>query len=384
MKSVLSQPQRFSRLYPGGQAGEGESGPSERAARPALQQVRQQESAGSPGGERRASAPRREPLQLGRTKPLEHHEVQEVAYQVAAKLNGNAITDRDELRRLRDLNETMDFTRRQLKSGRANVAADVKPSDGHNRVGAAVVDSFRVQADTIYGPFHGPWPGIETEAAMAIVMGAGHSDQHATLTSLAHAEKLADGETVETIVNTIVPPGHRVSGHSWSEVHAPARNGVAPSPIVGDSWANGPAARLKDTVWGPYADVSQARLRLDREEGSAHWEAAQNLILTYQVDGPEHDEVRNQVAIERQWNRRKFPSGPEAQVIAPQLAQAARAELARLAPLHREVNAAITAREAYDLSVKEATACAQAVLLEAGRLDEQDRPEIVKPLSYEL
>lgn len=90
--------------------------------------------------------PRRQPLRssqeaekerksVERSEPagLQRHQAQQVGYLLAAKLNGNAVTDSDELRRLRDANETMHDARMALQHGRGNVREDVEPSGGHNR-----------------------------------------------------------------------------------------------------------------------------------------------------------------------------------------------------------------------------------------------------------
>jgi hypothetical protein len=76
-----------------------------------------------------------------------------------------------------------------------------------------------------------------------------------------------------------------------------------------------------------------------------------------------------------------WDAGVEEQIVDPTLAHAAKAKLEKMSPLHQEIVAAGTAREAYGLSVKTATKLSTTapIVDEAGRLDRQDRPPVTKP-----
>lgn len=321
-----------------------------------------------------------------RDEPLQHHEIQEVAYQMAARLNSNAIADPDERRRLKDMNETIHQTRLALKHGRGNVRKDLEPSGYQNLIGTTLS----------YFPDEVDGGKIRTEqsemfakvAGAALALGAGNCDQHATIVARRHGLKLAGKEEdVYRVESDVPPPGH-ATGHVWCEVHAPAKDGAKPAPIVGDSWSNGPAARLQDTLWESDRQFAKAYC-LQKEYPESVFGC---LERTYEALGPGGSRRGSVVAKAREMRVFMLQNvkmveedvvahcgGPEVQVIAQSFAEGARNELEKMPKLTQEVWATAAAREAYDVSIREATRSAKAVIREAGRLDRQDRPPVTTP-----
>lgn len=302
-----------------------------------------------------------------RTEPLQHHEMQQVGYQVAAKLNGNAVVDLNECRRLAAANQTMHETRLALEHGRGNVAADRAPSGGHNGIGASV--AYRE-----FGPV--------AQAGMSLAVGAGNCDQNALINTFKYSAKLKSGETVHSVTNPEVhPAGQEDPSHSWSEIRARNPHGGSPSKIVMDSWANGPAARLEDTTLAPYAETTKTRFSFDdSEKGRQALDRVDELRVDFSPEGKYFGHTKQELASARA-RPTPWDAGAEEQIIDPTLAQAARAKLGKMSPLHQEIVAAGTAREAYGLSVKTATKLSTTapIVDEAGRLDRQDRPPVTKP-----
>lgn len=300
-----------------------------------------------------------------RSAPLRHHEIQQAGYQLAAKLNGTPITSPDERRRLADATQTMHDTRMALKHGRGNVADDCLPSGRHNVVATAVSERLSGPNDNML-------------AGTALALGAGKCDAHAEINNRVHSQKLGRGETVHGVVNSELGLG---TAHTWSEVRTkPAPGAPKPSPIVLDSWASGPAARLEDTVWGSHASKTQVASSFSRFSGRSDLAKMQQFKARHEPGGERHA-----AALQAMEERRQQPTGGrllnDVQVIDPQFAAAARDKLGSLSALSQEVMAVGAAREAYGLNVAAAAKLSSTgpIVDEAGRLDRQDRPPVVKP-----
>ena len=300
-----------------------------------------------------------------RSAPLQHHEMQQAGYQLAAKLNGTPITSPDEHRRLADANQTMHDTRLALKHGRGNVADDRLPSGQHSVIATAVSERLSGPNDNML-------------AGTALALGAGKCDHHAEINNRVQSQKLGRGETVHGMVNSELGLG---TAHTWSEVHKkPAPGEPKPSPIVLDSWSTGPAARLEDTVWGRHAPKTQVASSFSKFSGKSDFEKMQQIKAQHEPGGERHA-----AALQAIDERRQQPTGgrllDDVQLIDPQFAAQARDKLGNLSALSQEVMAVGAAREAYGLNVAAAAKLSNTapIVDEAGRLDRQDRPPVVKP-----
>lgn len=321
-------------------------------------------------------------------KILKHHEAQQVGYQLGAKLNGDPITDPRERRCLRDLTEAMHNVRTGLRFGRHEVQDDLWPSGGHSWIGPQLARSIGESLARAQGREC----AIAGRSATAVWQRAGAAEDFATLTAIAHSVSLDAGEAAHVVVNgSVERPGHpsgvvrgigRVgNGHTWCEVRPPRREGVRPSPIVGDSWSNGPAARLEHTLWATGAKASRIQNSFDKRDGDRLLGKVMEMHLSLEPGGVLHDAMLGEL---REHARAPEPvvRGPEVQVIHEEFAKGAREILTAKSDIHQQILAAGTAREAYDdLSVREAAnpKTIQEILHEAKNLDRQDRPPIPPP-----
>jgi hypothetical protein len=320
-----------------------------------------------PAGDAAPAAPRAPVVGPGkRSAPLQHHEMQQAGYQLAAKLNGTPITSPAERRRLADANQTMHDTRLALKHGRGNVADDYLPSGKHSVVATAVSERLSGPNDNML-------------AGTALALGAGKCDAHAEINSRVQSQKLGRGETVHGVVNSELGLG---TPHTWSEVRTKPAPGEKhkPSPIVLDSWSTGPAARLEDTVWGSHASKTQVASSFSKFSGKSDFDKMQQIKARHEPGGERHDAAMQAVD-----ERRQLPTGGQllgdVQLIDPEFAAEARNKLGAMSALSQEVMAVGAAREAYDLNVAAAAKLSNTapIIDEAGRLDRQDRPPVVKP-----
>jgi hypothetical protein len=307
-----------------------------------------------------------------RTRPLQPHEYQQVGYQLGAKLNGDAITDPDQRRQLVDGTQTAHEVRVALKHGRGNVGVDTIASGGHNGIGASV--SYRFSPG---GNAH----ARDIRAGIALAVGAGNCDQHGDIAARLHVARLSPGETVQTVglQAPSISETPTEDGHTVAVVHTkPEENGKQLAPVVIDPWANGPAARLQDTAWAQ--DEKKVDATFDAVNGKQHLEATQEIAQNYSPGGQFHAALLHEVAYKRRRPTR-WDQYEEPQVIAPQFAAGAREKLAAMSPLDQEIVAAGTGREAYGLSVKEATKLTTTTQIvdQALSLDTQNRPPVVKP-----
>ncbi len=187
-------------------------------------------------------------LQQRRGVALQHHEVQQLAYLVAAMMTGDPVSSPA---RFTEAGQTVHDVRLLLKHGRGNVHVDGEPSHGHNGVAA------RVAANNGHD--------LENEMALAGALGGGFCDQFASLAAVSHAPHLREGESVVNSGGKVdimeLNADHTSSakriGHAWNELRRrKGRDGD--STIVQDGWSNGPAVRLKDSAW--------ANVRLTNED----------------------------------------------------------------------------------------------------------------------
>jgi hypothetical protein len=149
-----------------------------------------------------------------------------------------------ELDVLRRANNTVEEVRNiHMAHGRSNVLHDILKTGGHSAtLGAAAqaIDSF-VQKKGL--------DSLAVRAGLMSTIGAGTCKQHAAVAQYAHAEKLAQGEQVNTIIAT-------TRGHVFA-VASPA-NGPE---VVIDAWAEGPAVNVADANYMNHFGASFTNLR---------------------------------------------------------------------------------------------------------------------------
>ena len=314
-----------------------------------------------------------------RIVPLLAHEIQQVAYQLGAKLNGDALdasaagrknkdgtvsaeyADPRERKRLADGTQTKHQARLSLKYGRSNIAGEADARRTGN------VPRVLTSYDMCYADGHSMGAGA------ALHLQAGDCDQNAWINTRMHSAKLEPGETVHTLTS--------VGMHTWSEVHTATPPGRPEAPnIVLDSWANGPAVRLQHSAWaytpvhgnGPWESF-------DRQTGLAQCKAM--LAAQRDFQGGRWAEAAECLRINQ--NNVKYPAKVylENSVISPEFAQQAAFGLAEKSALSRDIMAVGAARDAYDLSLSQAVdpQVLKAVIATAKRLDRLDRPPVAIP-----
>jgi hypothetical protein len=285
-----------------------------------------------------------------RAEPLKHHEVQQAGYQLAAKLNDTSIEDPGERRRLADATQTMHDTDHRL-------------SGGYGAMATAVSEQLAGPNDNML-------------AGTALALGAGKCDAYVEINNRVHSQKLKPRETVWGMVNRGLGLG---TAHTWSEIHRNPEPGThKPAPIVMDAWASGPAARLQDTVWNAHSPTTQVVSRFGKVSGNSDFDQMQRIRSRHEPGGEHHAATMKDV------RERRPASGKllqDVQIIEPHFAAQAREKLQALSAFSQEVMAVAAAREAYALNVAQAARLASTaqIIDEAGRLDRQDRPPVVKP-----
>ena len=336
--------------------------------------------------DRQAGTIVRGPTQFGtlvgpgkRTEPLQPHEMQQAAYQLGAKLNGEALdvsasrrknedgsvsvdyADPSERQRLADATQTMHDTRVSLKYGRSNVYGESDASANGN------VPRVNTSCDMTMGFGHSMGAGA------ALHLGAGNCDQNAWINTRMHAAKLQPGETVNTLTS-------QQAHHSFAEVHTDTPPGKpAAAPIVLDSWSSGPAVRLQDSSWartpvvngGPWESFDAQSGGVQRQDMLSAKQSFQNGTW------PEANESHrvNQATIRPP---KMFGDTP---VVGTRFAQQAAEGLSGKDALGQEIMAAGAARDAYNLSIGQATRLQTtgAVALDALHLQNLGRPPVEKP-----
>jgi hypothetical protein len=277
-----------------------------------------------------------------RTAPLQEHEHQQAAYQVAVRATGDPIEDPLELAHLRAATQTMHDTRTDLRFGRGNIRIDVQASMGMSSARtAAAYDMLG------YGVNESGHAGV------ALAMGAGNCDHNGIINTRRYAPMLGEGETVDTVGNANVH-------HTWSQINQQpkvnADGRVEPRPtIVMDSWADGPAVRLGDSAWAAGVASTLPRERFDKAQGTEQLHVM-NLARhdTVMPGGP-----LNVMAVPLLQGYVENP--PQFSMFAPTaivnsaLAHDAKEKLMEKSSFAGEVMAVAAARQGYNLNVGEAT-----------------------------
>ena len=305
----------------------------------------------------------------GRTAPLQEHEHQQAAYQLAARLTGDPIEDPLELAHLRAATQTMHHTRTDLKFGRGNIAIDAQASMGMSsaRVAAAY------DMSTKYGV------NESAHAGVALAMGAGNCDHNGLINTRRYAPLLGEGETVDTV-------GNANAHHTWSQINPKptitADGRVEPRPtIVMDSWADGPAVRLGDSRWAPGVADTYARERFDRPQGTEQLNVMNSARHDTVIPGGPLNVLAAPLLQGYVQNPPKFSMFAHSSVVSPSLAHEAKERLMEQPSFARELMSVAAARQGYNLNVAEAAKLKTSIqTLEAAmNLDRPARPAIEVP-----
>jgi len=303
-----------------------------------------------------------------RTEPLQAHEYQQAAYQLAAQALGDPIEDRSDLEHLTRATETIHGTRLDLKHGRGNIAADVDASNGASA--ARTLVSYRV------GDTHGK----NARAGVALAYGAGNCDQNGLINTRRYAATLrGEGETVSTVLSLDV-------AHSWSQLNRPDKTlsggTTEPKPaIVLDSWANGPAVRLRDSAWASSADAARVTETLDRARGAVNLEAMNSARDAALPGGKWHALAERTLQHHTQKATRFTREFASNSVVGVGFSTEARHALTAQPALTQQLMAVAAGRSAYDLNVREAAKSSTSftIACAAMNLDASSRPPIVIP-----
>lgn len=281
-----------------------------------------------------------------RTTPLQHHEYEQAAYQLGARLNGNPVEDAAERRYLSEATETVHQTRTDLKFGRGNIAADVRNSNGESAVRAAAAYDM----GKIYGP--------DTRAGVSLALKAGNCDHHAGINARRHAPKIeADGTT-----HTVAAEQFH---HAYALYNPPPKtlpNGsleIRPTVVL-DSWANGTAVLLQHSIWTQGLQSTKETASFDKASGSAANAAMEQARSEATYPGffgrrtPLYAQSRS-AADKYRKDPPKFQQFASNSVVDPAFANGARKSLFAKKPLEQEILAVGAGRQSYNLSVSEAT-----------------------------
>lgn len=305
-------------------------------------------------------------LQQRRGVALQRHEMQQLAYLIAAMMTGDPVRSPA---RITAAGQTVHDVRLLLRHGRGNVHADGEPSHGHNVVASRLA-----------------YRGLDRNNQMALAgaLGAGFCDQFARLAAVSHAPHLRDGESVVNAGGEVeimeLNADHTISptrtGHAWNELRrGNERDGE--TTIVQDGWSNGPAVRLKDSAW---AHVQVEREDLSTDKDGALWlkDRVEQLIPLVHPDEDEH--TANWLEHLRR-NPTQHDRFLETQVVSAEFAAKAREALEQIPREQQEQFVSMAAQEFYGLSPHEAGAphFIHSVLEQVGLLDHQDRPPVVPP-----
>ncbi|MBW8832036.1 MAG: hypothetical protein JF606_21995 [Burkholderiales bacterium] len=180
------------------------------------------------------------------------------------------------------------------------------------------------------------------------------------------------------------------TGHAYSELHAPPREswkrqGSAtpkkvrenPPPIVLESWGNGPAVRRQDSSFAPHAGAIKPIESFDYQSGRHAMEAMLDAKRQFSPGGELRDEFEEMLREEPARNR-QFIKWNEVQVVNPQFAEHAAQNLSNTGRLSSDIMAVGAGRDAYNLSVSEATkpSTLDSIRYETANLNHQARPAV--------
>ncbi|AKM23558.1 avirulence protein [Xanthomonas citri pv. citri] len=297
---------------------------------------------------------------------LQPHEVQQAAYQLGMRLSGRPIEDASDRQRLADATETVHETRLALHRGRGNVDSDLRLSNGRSATYSSLSYSFLSY-----------WPGkhdIDLLAGSALAAGAGNCDHNAAVNARRHAVRMEDGGQMMNVRDY-------ARAHLYALYQPPSSAEAEESPVVLDSWGDGPAVLLRDSHWAEtYGTSTNVIERFDKRD--AIDALARTNAFRAEIEDPQTDLHANARDLETAFRTPPAPGDifSAMPVIAPELAQSTRQRLQEYSPRTRQALAADAARQAYGLDNAQPISprTTAAILQDAERLDALGRP----PLSW--
>ncbi|MDT7825924.1 XopE/AvrPphe family type III secretion system effector [Xanthomonas hortorum] len=292
---------------------------------------------------------------------LQPHEVQQAAYQLGMGLNGRPIEDASDRQRLADATATVHETRLALHRGRGNVHSDLQLSNGWSAVYSALPDALGGRNDQ------------NLRAGSALTIGAGNCDHNAAINARRHAVRMEDGGQMMTVRDY-------EQTHLYA-LYQPPSSAEEESPVVLDSWADGPAVLLRDSHWAEtYGTSTNVIERFDKPD--AIDALARTNAFRAEIEDPQTALHANARDLETAFLANPTPGDIRTAmpVIAPDLAEGTRQRLQEYSPRTREALAADAARQAYGLDEAQPISprTTTAILEDAERLDALGRP----PLSW--
>lgn len=302
-----------------------------------------------------------------RTMPLQQHEVQQVAYQLASRVQGDPIEDPADSEHLANATAVVHRTRSDLKHGRGNIISDLVATDW----ASAARTQVAYDAGLVYGN--------NANTGVALAYGSGNCDHNAQINSRRYSVLLQNGsETVSSMLNMEIK-------HAWSQVDRPDQvlpgGGTAPrDSIVLDSWMDGPPVRLKDSSLASLVATTMRTEVFDRNVGVQNMQIMDRARHDAGSGGPLHEQSES--ALRRYMEEPpQYSPFPENSIVDGRFAYGAATALAKQSASTQELMAAVTARTAYNLNVREAArpATVSAIVDEAMRLHMPSRPPVVRP-----
>ncbi|WP_039553192.1 XopE/AvrPphe family type III secretion system effector (plasmid) [Ralstonia solanacearum P673] len=291
-------------------------------------------------------------------RPLQLHEVQQVAYQLGMRVNGSPIESPRDRQRLADATATVHETRLALKRGRGNVDSDLRLSGGRSA----------------------------SYTALSYVLGEGDDDAlagSALAAGAGNCVRMEDGGQMMTVRDSEAthvyalyqppPTAEGAAGGTGFGEHGPA------PMVVLDSWADGPAVLLRHSHWAEGYGQSTEMLEQFDKPAAADALARANAFKG-QIENPQTSLHAEACKWEAEFLRNPTPGAiyGTMPVIDPALAESVRRTLAEYSPRSQRALAADAAQQAYGLSVEQANApqLTAAILEDAKRLDSLGRPAL--------
>ncbi|MGN5599965.1 XopE/AvrPphe family type III secretion system effector [Xanthomonas citri] len=296
-----------------------------------------------------------------RQPPLQPHEVQQAAYQLGMRLSGRPIEDASDRQRLADATETVHETRLALHRGRGNVDSDLLLSNGRSATYSSLSYCLGENDENLL-------------AGSALAAGAGNCDHNAAINTRRHAVRMEDGGQMMTVRDY-------EQTHLYALYQPPISAEAEESPVVLDSWGDGPAVLLRDSHWAEtYGTSTNVIERFDKRD--AIDALARTNAFRAEIEDPQTDLHANARDLETAFLANPAPGDifSAMPVIAPELAQSTRQRLQEYSPRTRQALAADAARQAYGLDNAQPISprTTAAILEDAERLDALGRP----PLSW--
>ncbi|NMI32249.1 avirulence protein [Xanthomonas hortorum pv. vitians] len=291
---------------------------------------------------------------------LQPHEVQQAAYQLGMRLNDRPIEDARDRQRLADATATVHETRLALHRGRGNVDSDLRLSNGRSATYSSLSYCLGENDENLL-------------AGSALAAGAGNCDHNAAINTRRHAVRMEDGGQMMTVRDY-------EQTHLYA-LYQPPSSAEEESPVVLDSWADGPAVLLRDSHWAEtYGTSTNVIERFDKPD--AIDALARTNAFRAEIEDPQTALHANARDLETAFLANPTPGDIRTAmpVIAPDLAEGTRQRLQEYSPRTREALAADAARQAYGLDEAQPISprTTTAILEDAERLDALGRP----PLSW--